>query len=290
MSRLRVACLIGAAGLVLGGAGAASAQSAVSASPDVTVVLDGTVVGDEQVAADDGMGATSKVSVGSLPAASDLTGYHELAGGDRLFAVETTVQLAGLTVSPRDVVRWDGAAYTIELDGSAAGVPAGARVDAVSQTASGDLLLSFDTTVVLLGVLVAADEDLVAWDGASFSLAFDGSAEGISGALDLDGAHAEASGVLALSFDAMGSVGGVSFADEDVLTFDPSQPTGSEWLLAYDASAQAPDWVAADADAIALPEPSATLGLSAGVAGLAALRRRRSARTLQRAIDTEKTW
>jgi hypothetical protein len=140
----------------------------------------------------------------------------------------------------------------------------------VSQTAGSDLLLSFDTTVDLGGGLVAADEDVVQWSGASFSLVFDGSAEGIAEGLDLDGAHDAGGGALGLSFDASGSVGGVSFDDEDVLLFDAAGPS---WSLVYDGSAQHAELTAADVEAIALPEPDQLALLVGGVALLALLGR-----------------
>jgi len=174
-------------------------------------------------------------------------------------------------------VRYAGGAYTIEFDGSAEGVPAGADVDAVTRDASGDLVLSFDTTVNV-GV-VADDEDLVRFDGSSFSLALDTSALAVSpafdGALDVDGVDARPGGVFALSFDASGSAGGVVFDDEDVLSVDPAAPSVA---MAFDASSVHAGWPAADLDAVMLPEPGAAAGLAAGGLLLARLSRRRRRR------------
>jgi hypothetical protein len=240
----------------------AVAQNAVSVSPDVTVPLSGTVAADEDVALDDLLGGVALASLGGLPANAAVTAYHRLPGGDQLFAVDTALQLPGpLVVERRDVVRYDGASYTLQFDGSARGVPNGAAVDGVSVTALGQLLLSFDTTVQVGGV-VAADEDVVGWDASGFALALDGSALGIPRELDVDGIHDLQDTRGALSFDGSGVLGGVAFADEDVLIFDFVQGT---WTLAYDGSVQHAALAAADVEAVALPEPSSAVGLGCGI-------------------------
>jgi hypothetical protein len=276
MTRFLDSFIGGMLGLGMLFAPAALAQSSASVSADITVELEGLVFADEDVAVDNLLGITVPASLGALPKSAELTGYDLLANGDQLFALDTTAELAGpLVVQPRNVVRYDGVGYGLEFDGSAEGIPDGAAIDAVSQTGGGDLLLSFDTTVDLGGGLVVADEDLVQWNGASFSFAFDGSAEGIAAGLDLDGAHDAGSGVLGLSFDASGSVGGVDFDDEDVLIFDPGGPT---WTLVYDGSVEAATLAAADIEAIALPEPGQLLLLASGLGFLLGLRRRRARR------------
>jgi hypothetical protein len=247
--------------------------SSVSVSPDISVTLDGVDFSDESVAVDNLLGISVPTSLGALPAGAAVTAYHPLANGDQLFALDTTVELPGpLTVFPSDVVRYAGAGYSLEFDGAAAGIPEGAAIDAVSQTSGGQLLLSFDTTVDL-GAVIAADEDLVQWSGAVFSLVFDGSLEGIAAGLDLDAAHDAGGGQLGLSFDASGSVGGVDFDDEDVLLFDPGGPT---WTLVYDGSSLHAELAAADVEAMALPEPGWILQLASGLALLSAIARRRT--------------
>jgi hypothetical protein len=254
----------------------ARATGSVSLSPDVTVSLDALVFDDEDVAVDNLLGISTPVGLGALPAGAAVTAYHPLPNGDHLFALDTTATLAGpLLVRPRDVVRYDGIGFALEFDGGAAGVPDSAGVDAVSRTTAGELLLSFDTTVALVGGVTVGDEDLVQWDGASFVLVFDGSAEGVADGLDLDGAHQAIGGKLGLSFDGSGSLGGVSFDDEDVLLFDAS---GTTWTLAYDGSALHAALAAADVEAIALPEPAQFALLASGLAWLALLHRLRSRR------------
>jgi hypothetical protein len=251
-------------------ASSTKAQDFVAASPDISVELGITAqtAADEDVAVDDSLGVVMLQSLGALPDAAEVTAYAGLLDGDHLLAFETTVELPGPVFARRgDVVRYDGVGYSIEFDASTQGVPEGAVVDAVAESAG--LLLSFDTTVDLGGI-VAADEDLVHWNGSSFSLVFDGSAAGIDGTLDVDAAQHLGGPNWALSFDTSGNVGGVDFGDEDVLAYN-----GSTWTVIYDGSAQDADWAAADLDAVTLPEPSFPLLMASGLSGLILLQRTR---------------
>lgn len=240
----------------------------VRASSDVAVDLSATFVDREEVGSDDLAGSVTPIIFPGVPDGANLTGYA-LESGEHLISFDTTVSLpGGVSAEPGDVVRYDGANYSIEFDGSAEGVAGGVSVDAVSVDSGLDLLLSFDVTAVL-GALTADDEDLVLFDGAGFTMVFDGSAAGVSAGLDLDGAHDLTGGLLGLSFDGSGSLGGVAFDDEDVLEYDPSGPT---WTLAFDASAEHAGWEGGpDSDAIYLPEPHALTMLFCGMLSLALL-------------------
>lgn len=203
--------------------------------PDITVVLDGTTLDHNQVAEDDLAGGVNPVNVGAIPATAIITAYDRLPNGDQLLAFDTTVTLpGGLTVRPGDVVRFNGATYTLEFDATANGIPDGVITDAVSEIGAGDILLSFDVTVAVGGI-TADDEDLVRVHSGVFSLFFDGSAAGIDPSLDLDAAYILSSnGHLLLAFDGSGTVGGVDFTAEDVLEFTP---TTTGWALGYDGLA-----------------------------------------------------
>jgi len=235
-------------------------------STDTSGLFAGMLVRDEEAVLDDLMGGVALLSLGALPVSADIDALAEGPGGEVLFSLDTHATLSGSLVASADVVQWDGVAFTVAFHAAGAGVPPGADVDALAiDPATGDLLLSFDAAVDLDGV-VAADEDLVRWNGAAWSLAFDGSAAGLEAKLDVDGAHIDSDGVLLLSFDTPGAVDGVSFHDEDVLAFDDGAGT---WALAIDNSALHVGWVAADLDALvargviptdtATPTPTATV-------------------------------
>jgi hypothetical protein len=159
----------------------ATAQQIIAASSDITIDLGASVVtADEDVAVDTQLGIVMLENLGVLPDASDVIALGLDVDGDRFIAFDTTTALAGGVVArPGDVVRYDGAAYSIEFDAAAAGLPSGVETDATSLSANG-LLLSFDTTVDLGGGLVVADEDLVNWNGATFALAMDLRSPGVA--------------------------------------------------------------------------------------------------------------
>lgn len=264
------------------------ARGADEISTDVTTDLSGTVANDEDVVEDTGTGAPAKVDLGSIPAAADVTGYSIAPGGDVLLSFDTTTSLpGGVTAAANDVVRWDGQTYAIELDGSDHGIPAGAQIDAIGFV-EGDLLLSFDVTVVV-GNVTANDEDLVRLESTQpdvWTLFFDGSVRGVPAGADLDGADVlDGNGHLALSFDVSGSAGGVAFDDEDVLDFDPGSGT---WAMRYDGSARHPALAAADVDALFAPEPEGASLAFAALAALAATHRARSGRRARAQRSNEK--
>lgn len=253
--------------LVLGAAFAGPVQAANELSTDITVDLGGTLTDDEDVV-EDAAGSVTQIDLGALPAAADLIGYSIAANGDVLFSLDVAASLAGgIDVTPQDVVRWNGSLYSIELDGSDHGIPAGAEIDAIGVVA-GDLLLSLDVTATL-GNVTADDEDLVRLESTVpdvWSLYFDGSAQGVPAGADLDGADVlDQSGNLALSFDISGSVGGVAFDDEDILEFAPG---GATWSKRWDGSSAYGALAAADVDAVFVPEPG---GLALALAAFAAL-------------------
>lgn len=204
---------------------AATPLDSTSVSSDTTIILGGVTVEDEDVAIDNPLGIIVPASLADLPEATDVNSYHSLPNGDQLVPFDTTVSLpSDLTAEPGDPVRYDGISYTLEFDPSVESVPSCPITDAVSTTTAGDLLLSFDTAVELptaSGTDAFDDEDLVRFKGSALAPVFDGSAEAVPAALDLDGAHDLGNGKLGLSFDGSGNLDTVDFDDEDVFECDP---------------------------------------------------------------------
>jgi len=245
--------------VILGAAAAAVAQS-FEVSSDTTTVLAGVVVVDRRQPAEDNGATVTPTAIGpaapgvSLPDGSNLDAFDRLPNGDVLFSTDVTVPVAGLpgagVAGPGDVVKVGAAGPVIVFSASAAGLPPGTDVDAVSSESDGDLLLSFDTTVSLSGV-VADDEDVVRIDGQGGApvIVYDGSVQGVAPGLDLDGLYRNLdNGHLLLSFDGSGTLGGIPFDDEDVLDWNPS---GGAYAFAYDGSAPPAQWAAgADLDAV----------------------------------------
>jgi len=270
----RVIGLAALAGLAL--PGAAAAQSVIAASPDVTIALGAAnvVTKDDAVAADNQLGIVALQNLGAIPDSADVTGYADAGSGTFLFSLDTTTALSGgVVATPGDVVSWNGATHAIVFDGSTAGLPSGVQVDAIGF--SNGFVLSFDTDVSLPGGVTVADEDLVKVIGGVYTLVFDGSANGIDRSLDVDGAQALPGGGYLVSFDTAGTVGAVTFQDEDIL-----RHVGGTWTMEFDAGNADADWGPADLDALQVPEPGGSAGLMAGLIGLiglaasSALRRR----------------
>lgn len=263
------------------GVSAASAQIRVTTSPDVTLEL-GTnlqVVTDDRFAI--GFSQPSGVYVpplSGLPESAAIAAYAVLddgVGATSLLTFESDVPLPGGIVARRgDVVAVDGSgAFSIQLDASAIGIPDGFVTDALVSDGLA-LYLSFDATVALPGGVLAADEDLVRWDGAAFALAFDGSAVGVDPSLDLDAAD-RTDGFWAVSFDAGGIVAGVPFADEDVLAYSPAAGSWSPNLV-FEGAAVDPNWAAGDVEAFAVPEAGIVTMLASGTLLLIVVRGRRT--------------
>jgi len=214
-------------------------------TPDITTVLGGQTVSPDGVADDNLQGTVTPVDFPGVPAGARISGYDLLADGQELIAFDITVALpGGVTAGPRDVVRFNGASYSLEFVGANNGVPSGASISALG-TDQGKLLLSFDVTVNLPGLPAASPagpRDIVRLEGpSSFSRVFDGTAAGVSPGLAIDGLHKlESNGHLLISFDGAGAVGIVSFFNQSaVLEFDP---VGATWQIAYDGKTSPAAW------------------------------------------------
>jgi hypothetical protein len=164
---------------------AATPLSEVRVVPDTSATLGTTTVNDEDAAADN-LSTVTLVSLGAIPPETAVDAYAVRLPGGQLVSFETTVVLpGGATARPGDVWKYEGGSYAVEFDAAARGVPATANLDAVALYA-GSLLLSFDTAFDVGGLHVEP-EDLIRFDGASFTTFFDGSAAGVAPGLDLDG-------------------------------------------------------------------------------------------------------
>jgi hypothetical protein len=84
-----------------------------------------------------------------------------------LLSFDTSVTLGAITAHDEDVVRFDGAVFSLLLDGSAAGVPFELDLDAVHRlVTNGHLLLSFDSGGQV-GSVLFDDEDVLEFDPVS---------------------------------------------------------------------------------------------------------------------------
>jgi hypothetical protein len=137
--------------------------------------------------------------------------------GAWLFTPSDPWTIGAMTFLPRDVVSWNGTTFGLALLGAATGIPADARIDAISETPAGKLELSFDD-VVRLGAADYGRSDLVQYsDGVGFALAWSGSLEGVPEYANLTGASRDAAGTRMLAFDVPVNLGGIEFLPGDLV-------------------------------------------------------------------------
>ncbi len=145
-----------------------------------------------------------------------------------------------------DIYAWDGSGYRRVFDGSAAGLPGNADIDALLVVDGDTFYMSFTNnggiTVPTIGLV--QDEDIVRYDGGVWSLYFDGSMVGLgeSNNEDVDAFEILPDGSLLIS-----TVGGVNTfpdlpgvqQDEDLLRCVPgggSPISSCTWSLYFDGS------------------------------------------------------
>ena len=141
----------------------------------------------------------------------------------------------GTVYADEDVARYD--ASTCELtnffDGSAAGLPAAANIDALALK-DGDIYISLLAPASVPGVAGTVDDsDVLVYHNGAFSLFLDGSAYGLTTNYeDVDALAFDETGALLVSTVGVSAVPGVAKgADEDLLRFD-----NGTWAVLFDGS------------------------------------------------------
>ncbi len=115
-------------------------------------------------------------------------------------------------------------------------LPANADVTAIEREEGVGGIFALDTFVDFGGGLTAGPEDLMAWNGSTFSLFFDGSAAGVPRGTSIDAvARVIIGGVpqTVVSLDVSATLPGpLTVDDEDLVVW-----TGSGWTMYFDGSA-----------------------------------------------------
>jgi hypothetical protein len=229
----RAAILAAGLGLLASSpAGAATYYLAV----DVPSELSGTDFTTEQIVRSaDGLYLLDE----ELPPGTALSAFHQEFDGAWLLSPAHPVTLGGVEVEPRDVAAQGGGVYSVQLDGGAAGIPAGARIDALLRAANGNLVLSFDVPVNLGGTEFSRS-DLVIWQSGVFSLYWDAeaAAAGVPASSNLVGAALTGVGEIVLTFDVPTTLGGTTYLPGELVRWtgggftshlaDPSWPASSQ--------------------------------------------------------------
>ena len=142
---------------------------------------------------------------------------------------DITIELGAGTVTTDQDVAVDNQLGVVLLENLGA-LPEASEIIALGLDVNGDRLISFETTTSLAGGVVARPGDVIRYDGASYSIEFDASAEGIPTGTMTD-ATSLAPGGLLLSFDTTVDLGGgLIVADEDLVRWN-----GSAFSLSFDS-------------------------------------------------------
>ena len=149
--------------------------------------------------------------------------------GDAVFySPDVNFAAGALHVATRDVVRRDlNGVTTIYLSGSAIGLPATVRIDALALSGS-DVLFSIDAST-RVAALAVGPADILRWDGSSISILHSAQALGLPTGINLSALEKLSNGDLLLGFDSAGRVGGVSFKAGEVLEYSPTTGHWAMW-------------------------------------------------------------
>jgi hypothetical protein len=148
-------------------------------------------------------------------------------------ALEANGRIGGMQVTRSDValVNDDGS-VEMAFDGSEAGLPNRAHIDAVA-LAGEEYLMSFTDPVNVPGVGRVDDSDIIVYDGSAYDLWLDGFDFGLTtNDEDVDSLEVLDDGTIIVSVLGQGQVPGVSMRGEDLIALD----TEDEWSLYFDGS------------------------------------------------------
>lgn len=200
-------------------------------APDVPATLGGVTYTPNQVVRADGGVYTLAVT---FDPAIAIAALDRAIDGTWLFVPSIPVVIGGSAFGPRDVVTFDGTSYGLFASGSSMGIPDDARIDGVS-VAGTELWLSFDVPVTLGGASYSQN-DVVAWSGGAFTLAWDGDgAPAVPSFANASGAARPSAGSLVFAFDVAVDLAGATYVPGQLVLWngawasyagDPGWPQG----------------------------------------------------------------
>ena len=174
-------------------------------SLDVTVKVD-----------DDGVGADM------APLSIDVTEFN--VAPPFVFSTTGVGSVFGVDAfEDEDLLEWNGSAFELLFDGSdhQLGRDKNRDINAVDVLANGDIVFSIKGDKENFGGINFEEEDLILWDGAAYSMFFEGDPNGLDGmSEDIDAVHVVNADYFIFSTSGNGSAGGVSWADEDLVLFE----------------------------------------------------------------------
>ncbi len=148
----------------------------------------------------------------------------------------------GLNVANEDILQFDGTNFSIFFDGSDVGIAD--NIDGLAVISATEILMSFQTAVILADVGTVEDGDIVKFSASvlgpdtagSFEMYLDGSQVGLTAGID--GLTGLSDGSLLISTDKKTNVPVLGqVRDEDILRFTPNVPgdnTSGTWSMYMD--------------------------------------------------------
>lgn len=155
---------------------------------------------------------------------------------DILFSTDEDFYLGSFSILAADenLIKFSAGSFVINSMLPPASLPQEVNIDAIGRLSPNEIVFSLDEDAMLPGLGVVADEDLIRYDGSSFTLWWDGSSAGLPPEVNLDAVHILDSSspkfYFSLEEDAVLPGAGL-VADEDIIYFD-----GSNFVLAIDGS------------------------------------------------------
>lgn len=157
-----------------------------------------------------------------LPPGTPVNAIYRMDGAGYLLSFAWPTALCGTTYESRDVIRYDGANCIMMLDGSAAGIPWGSAVDAVSTRGGdyGELIVSFDAPTTL-GPFTFQPADLARWDGFGFTyfMDFTNTSPAVPRSSNVTGADLRG-GATIITFDVPTTLGANTFQPGELVSWD----------------------------------------------------------------------
>lgn len=218
----------------------------------------------------DGVGPGVITALGAmLPTGVGVDAVSLIGGGRVVFSTNVSFNVARVEADDEDLVLYDHGALSLFLDGSAAGIPAAADIDAV-HVIDGDpikILYSVDSPTKITGLAVT-DDDIISYTGGKHALVVAGSVMlgGEASRADVDGLwYDPRRGEYALSLDVpiSGGPGRTAAAPDDVVLW-----ANGALVMLFDASDQGVSVPGLDLDGVHIESAMFVDGFETGGTGM----------------------
>jgi len=202
---------------------AVPATNRVRLSTDITTEIRGTAHADDHVISigAGGSGALLDLQAMGLSANVEIDALS-VYSNRIVFSTDVAFSMGGTDYADEDLVEYNVNTTTLSMffDGSGAGIPLAADLDAVAiMNEAGDFLFSLDVTTTLPAAGVVTDEDILFFDG-NFSVTHDGVTDlEVPTGADVDALHF-VGGDLYFSLNRTATINGVTGSDDDVWVYN----------------------------------------------------------------------